>query len=460
MQPDPTHQGTARHRVPGRGTVVTEMRVVPVAGTDSMLLNLSGAHGPWFTRNIVILTDDSGRTGLGEVPGGGAIERALNDVRPRVVGQPVSLHATVVSEVMDAIGERDAAGRGLQTYDERVAVHAAAGIECALLDLMGQDLGVPLCALLGDGPARDSVEVLGYLFYVGEAARTPLPYRDESRSGVAWHRVRNEPALDGASLLRQAEAAHERYGFTSFKLKGGVRSPEEEAEDVRALATRFPGAQVTLDPNGCWSLKDAIETGKGLKDVVAYLEDPCGAEQGFSGREILAEFRRATGVRTATNMVASDRRQLAHALALRAVDIPLADPHFWTLAGSIDVARTCVRHGLTWGSHSNNHMDISLAMFVHVGAAAPGDVTALDTHWIWQEGQRLTHEPPEIRSGRVRVPRRPGLGVTLDIERLAAAHEAYRRLPDGSRNDAVAMQYRVPGWKFDPKRPCLGRGGG
>jgi len=457
MQPDPTHQGTARHRVPGRGTVVTEMRVVPVAGTDSMLLNLSGAHGPWFTRNIVILTDDSGRTGLGEVPGGGAIERALNDVRPRVVGQPVSLHATVVSEVMDAIGERDAAGRGLQTYDERVAVHAAAGIECALLDLMGQDLGVPLCALLGDGPARDSVEVLGYLFYVGDAARTPLPYRDESRSGVAWHRVRNEPALDGASLLRQAEAAHERYGFTSFKLKGGVRSPEEEAEDVRALATRFPGAQVTLDPNGCWSLKDAIETGKGLRDVVAYLEDPCGAEQGFSGREILAEFRRATGVRTATNMVATDWRQMVHSLVLQSVDIPLADPHFWTLSGSVRVAQTCRDFGLTWGSHSNNHFDVSLAMFTHVGAAAPGRVTAIDTHWIWQDGQRLTKQPLKIDGGLVQVPKAPGLGIELDMDEVRKAHALYLQHGLGARDDAVAMQYLIPGWRFDPKRPCLVR---
>ena len=115
----------------------------------------------------------------------------------------------------------------------------------------------------------------------------------------------------------------------------------------------------------------------------------------------MAEFRRATGLPTATNMIATDWRQLAHALSLQSVDIPLADPHFWTMAGSVRVAQTCRDWGLTWGSHSNNHFDVSLAMFTHVGAAAPGRVTAIDTHWIWQDGQRLTKEPLQIDGGQV-----------------------------------------------------------
>ena len=171
----------------------------------------------------------------------------------------------------------------------------------------------------------------------------------------------------------------------------------------------------------------------------------------------MAEFRRATGLRTATNMVATDWRQLEHALKLEAVDIPLADPHFWTMEGSVQVAATCAKHGLTWGSHSNNHFDISLAMFTHVGAAAPGDVTAMDTHWIWQEGQRLTQEPLQIRGGKVAVPAQPGLGATIDEHQLAAAHDLYLKLPSGARDDAVAMQFLLPGWKFEPKKPCLVR---
>jgi glucarate dehydratase len=436
---------------------ITDLRVVPVAGQDSMLLNLSGAHGPWFTRNLVILTDNAGRTGVGETPGGEAIRQTLEECRELVVGQTLGRWQDLVSEVGRRFGARDAGGRGLQTYDLRTTIHCQAALECALLDLLGQALDVPLCALLGEGQQRPSVEMLGYLFYVGDRRRTPLPYRDGSAETDPWLRLRDEPALDAPSIVRLAEAAHARYGFNDFKLKGGVFAGEREMEAAQALAARFPAARVTLDPNGAWSLADAIRLCSGRQDVLAYAEDPCGAEDGRSGREVMAEFRKATGLPTATNMVATDWPQLVDALKVGAVDIPLADPHFWTLRGAVRVAQACADWGLRWGSHSNNHFDVSLAMFTHVAAAAPGDITAIDTHWIWQDGQRLTREPLKIVGGMVRVPDRPGLGVELDMAQVEAAHAAYRRLPQGGRDDAAAMQFLIPGWTFDPKRPCLVR---
>ncbi|WP_330172306.1 glucarate dehydratase [Streptomyces sp. NBC_01498] len=437
---------------------VVAVRVVPVAGEDSMLLNLSGAHAPHFTRNLVVLTDSEGRTGVGEVPGGERIRATLEAARDLVVGRSVGDHHAVLRAVRERFGDRDTAGRGAQTFDLRVTVHAVTALESALLDLLGQHLGVPLCALLGEGRQRDRVPVLGYLFYVGDRGRTDLPYRAGDGTGDDWLRLRDEEALTPEAVVRLAEAAQRRYGFQDFKLKGGVLPGAEEADAVRALAERFPGARITLDPNGAWPLKEAVALGRELRDVLAYAEDPCGAEDGYSGRETMAEFRRATGLRTATNMIATDWRQLGHAVRADAVDIPLADPHFWTLNGSVRVAQLCEAWGLTWGSHSNNHFDVSLAMFTHVAAAAPGDITAIDTHWIWQDGQRLTVRPFAIRDGALEVPDRPGLGVELDWERVESAHEVYRSLGLGARDDAVAMRYLMPGWEFDPGRPALVRG--
>ncbi len=437
--------------------LIRSIRVVPVAGEDSMLLNLSGAHGPFFTRNVVLITDDSGRTGVGEVPGGEKIRRTVEESAPLLIGKPVEEYEPLLDAVSRKFADRDAGGRGLQTFDLRVTIHAVTALESALLDLLGQRQDVPVAALLGTGMLRRKVLALGYLFYVADRRKTTLPYRDESGSDVAWHRLRNEEAMTPEAVVRLAEATQERYGFQDFKLKGGVLSADAEADAVSALHARFPKARVTLDPNGAWSLEEAIRVGTKLKGVLAYAEDPCGAEHGRNGREVMAEFRRRTGLPTATNMVATDWPQLQDALRLKAVDIPLADPHFWTMRGSVKVAQTCKEHGLTWGSHSNNHFDVSLAMFTHVAAAAPGEVTAIDTHWIWQEGQRITKEPLLIREGFLTVPARPGLGVEIDEARLEAAHQAYRRLPGGSRDDAVAMQFLIPGWKFDPKRPCLVR---
>jgi len=437
--------------------IIESIRVVPVAGCDSMLLNLSGAHGPFFTRNIVLITDSSGHTGLGEVPGGEKIRQTVEDAAPLLVGQEIGRYEHLLAAVSDAFSDRDAGGRGLQTFDLRVTIHAVTGLESALLDLLGQHLKKPVAALLGAGQQRSEVEMLGYLFFIGDRRLTTLGYRDEAGSPHAWHRLRNEEALTPERIVRQAEAAQDRFGFQDFKLKGGVLSPAREIEAVRALAARFPKARITLDPNGAWRLKEAIEVCRNLHGVLAYAEDPCGAEDGFSGREIMAEFKQATGLRTATNMVATDWRQFGHALKLEAVDIPLADPHFWTMRGSVKVAQVCEQHGLTWGSHSNNHFDISLAMFTHVGAAAPGDVTAMDTHWIWQEGQRLTKEPLQIKGGKIAVPEKPGLGIEIDPAQLEAAHQLYLTLPTGSRDDAVAMQFLIPGWTFDHKKPCMVR---
>jgi len=440
-----------------RTPLVSEFRVIPVAGRDSMLLNLSGAHGPFFTRNLLVLTDSAGRTGVGEVPGGEKIRQTLEDARELVVGQPLGSRQRLVQEVQRRFAGRDAGGRGLQTFDLRTTIHAATAIECALLDLLGQHLGVPVAALLGDGQQRDAIEVLGYLFYVGDHSKTDLPYASEPGADNDWCRLRHEAALTPEAIVRQAEAAQSRYGFNDFKLKGGVLRGEEEIEAIRALHERFPQARVTLDPNGGWRLEDAVRLMRDMGGIVAYAEDPCGAEEGFSGREVMAEFRRATGLPTATNMIATDWRQLAHALALQSVDIPLADPHFWTLAGAVRVAQTCRDWGLTWGSHSNNHFDVSLAMFTHVAAAAPGRVTAIDTHWIWQDGQRLTTSPLQIKGGLVDVPKTPGLGVALDMAEVEKAHQLYLQHGLGARDDATAMQSLVPGWRFDPKRPALDR---
>ena len=437
--------------------VVIALRVIPVAGHDSMLMNLSGAHGAFFTRNLLVLTDSAGHTGVGEVPGGENIRATLEEAALIVVGQSIGNAQAVLNAMRTRFADRDSGGRGLQTFDLRTTIHAVTAVESALLDLLGQHLNVPVAALLGEGQQRSSVEMLGYLFFIGDRAQTDLPYRSELNAENDWFRLRNEKAMTTESVVRLAEAARERYGFNDFKLKGGVLAGEAEIEAVTALHERFPQARVTLDPNCGWLLKDAVRLMRDMRGVVAYAEDPCGAEDGFSGREVMAEFRRETGLPTATNMVATDWRQLVHSLSLQSVDIPLADPHFWTMAGSVRVAQTCRDWGLTWGSHSNNHFDVSLAMFTHVAAAAPGKVTAIDTHWIWQDGQGLTKDPLQIVDGHVQVASAPGLGVALDMHKVERAHQLYLQHGLGARDDATAMQYLIPGWKFDNKRPCMVR---
>ncbi|WP_221563198.1 glucarate dehydratase [Alkalihalobacillus sp. TS-13] len=436
---------------------IVEMSVIPVAGHDSMLLNLSGAHGPYFTRNVVILKDSSGNVGVGEVPGGEGIRKTLEDSKPLLIGSSIGHYNNLLKKVKHSFAARDANGRGKQTFDLRITIHAVTALEAALLDLLGKHLDVPVAALLGEGQQRDKVKMLGYLFYIGDRNKTDLPYISGEGEEDEWLRVRHEEALTPEAIVKLAQAAEKRYGFKDFKLKGGVLGGKEEIEAIRALAESFPEARITLDPNGAWSLQEAIGLCRDMHGTLAYAEDPCGAENGYSAREVMAEFKRATGLPTATNMIATDWRQMGHTVQLNAVDIPLADPHFWTMQGSVRVAQMCNDWGMTWGSHSNNHFDISLAMFTHVAAAAPGEITAIDTHWIWQDGQRLTKEPFDIEEGHVTVPDKPGLGVEVDTGQIEKAHRLYKEMELDARDDSVAMQYLIPGWEFDPKRPSMVR---
>lgn len=443
--------------------IITKMRVIPVAGYDSMLMTLSGAHAPCFTRNLVILTDSAGHTGLGEIHGGDYTRDCLNAVQPLVEGRPVSEYRQVLQAIHKL--SRPGAGEGgdIQTLDIsklKFVVKSEWAIECAMLDLLGQHLGVPMCQLLGEGKQRGEVEALGYLFYVSDKNKVPagqMRYLDESASSDPWFRLRREEILTPARVVEEAQALHEKYGFENFKLKGGVLAGESEMETLRALKKCFPDARVNIDPNGAWSLEEAIALCKDMHDVITYVEDPCGPEAGYSGREIMREFKNATQFQVATNMIATDWRQFYHTVSLNACDIILADPHFWGFDGAVRMSQLLDSWGLTWGIHSNNHFDITLAAFAQVGAAAVGNPAPLDTHWIWQDGQNLLEDAPRIVNGRLQVPEGPGLGVHLNMERVLEANALYSKLPSHDRDDSAAMQYLIPGWKYDHKKPCLVR---
>lgn len=440
---------------------IVDMKVIPVAGYDSMAMTLSGAHGPYFTRNLVILTDEIGHQGVGEIHGGDDIAKSLESCKPLVVGQEIGAYRSVVNRLRTgswkAAGNNGEGLQGLDLKNLKFVVRSEAAVECAMLDLLGQYMELPVCELLGNGRQRDEVTMLGYLFYVSDKNKTDLPYLDESNSTDPWFRLRRKEMVTPEAIVEQALTLQKKYGFRNFKLKGGVFEGKEEIKAIRALKEALPEARINIDPNGAWSLDEAINLTKGLHGVLTYTEDPCGPEKGFSSREIMCEYKNATQHMVATNMIATDWRQFYHAVSLRSVDIVLADPHFWTMNGSVRIAQVLNDWGLTWGSHSNNHFDISLAIFAQCAAAAPGNITPVDTHWIWQDGQELTKHPYKIEDGVIKVGNAPGLGIELDMDKVAKAHKLYMSLPNHDRDDAVAMQYLIKDWKFDSKRPCLVR---
>jgi glucarate dehydratase len=387
---------------------ITEMVVTPVACPDPPLLNHHGVHEPWFLRVIVQLRTDDGFEGVGEGPGGALYVQQLQVAAKHVVGaDPYHLEA-------------------LRVLIGRPNVFST--IEVACLDLIGKATGRPIYDLLG-GPARRRVPFAAYLFYK-EAGEDD------------WG-----PALTAEQLLHQAERFHELFGMTVFKLKGGVLEPDLEVRTVKLMRERFgPAAGLRLDPNAAWSVETSIRVAEQLRETwLEYLEDPTADIEGMS------QVALRTPLPLSTNMCVTAFEHIPLAFRARAVQVVLGDHHGW---GGL----TAFRHlgvickTLGWGvsQHSNSHLGISFAAMIHAAAAIPNLLYASDTHYPWNAASDVVRETDHFRfhEGKIDLWDAPGLGVTVDPDKLAAAHEAYtnRGSATMARDDVSAMRERNPDW--------------
>ncbi|SBT88311.1 glucarate dehydratase [Streptomyces sp. DI166] len=421
---------------------ITDVRLTPILVADPPLLNTQGVHQPYTPRLIVEVETADGVTGVGETYGD---TRYLELARPfaeRLTGRQVSdlnglftIADDVAVDGSQVSGAVDVGGlRGVQTAD-KLRLSVVSGFEVACLDALGKALGLPVHALLG-GKVRDSVEYSAYLFYKWAA----------HPEGVAAEEDDWGAALDPDGIVAQARKFTERYGFTSFKLKGGVFPPQEEIAAVRALAAAFPGHPLRLDPNGAWSVETSLAVAKELGDVLEYLEDPA------LGTPAMARVAAGTDVPLATNMCVTTFAEIKEAFARDAVQVVLSDHHYWGgLRNTQHLAAVCRTFGVGVSMHSNTHLGISLAAMTHVASTVPNLHHACDSHYPWQSEDVLT-ERLRFEGGRVAVGDRPGLGVELDRDRLRFLHR--RWLADEGtlrdRDDAAAMRAAEPGWSVPP----------
>lgn len=409
---------------------VTQVRITPVAVQDPPLLNSTGVHQPYALRAIIELESDAGPVGLGEAYGDDHSLGRLNAVAPLLKGlDPFNLHDLAV-RVRTALGVPAASTPhelvGAASVDKTFATTLAA-FEVPCLDLQGHAVGRPVSDLLG-GAVRDAVPYSGYLFYRWKGA-------DD------WGE-----ALDPAGIVAQAKRMVEQYGFGSLKLKGGVFPPDEEIDAIRALRESFPEHPLRLDPNAAWTVKTGVRVGQRLAGVLEYLEDPCAGIDG------MAAVASQVPMPLATNMCVTTFADLPPAVAQRAVQVVLADHHFWGgLRESQRLAGICTTFGLGLSMHSNTHLGISLAAMTHLAAATPDLGYACDTHTPWQVEDVV--EPGVLRfvGGAVPVPTGPGLGVSLDRDALTRLHEQYQHCGIRRRDDAAAMREVNPSW--NPTRP-------
>jgi len=378
-------------------STIAAIRATPVTvPLEAPLRHSNGTHWGRFVRTIVEIETSDGYVGLGEMGGGGEeATRAFAALESYLRGHDVFRLEAMRLAICNPTAS---------LYNNRTQLHAA--LEFACLDVMGQKLGVPVHALLG-GKLRDTVEFASYLFF-----RYPDPGTGEGEVRTA------------AQLVAHARALKERHGFRVHKLKGGVYPPAYELDCYRAVAAALPGERMRYDPNGALPFVDAVHFGRAIEDLPTdYFEDPV---YGIAHMKSLRDFVRLP---LATNTIVVSFEQLAANLAVRAVDVILLDTTFWGgIRPCIKAAGVCETGGLQVAVHSSGELGIQLATMLHLGAVLPNLGYAADAHYHHLTDDVVTGGLMRYEAGAIRVPDAPGLGVTLDRERVALYHALYREL--------------------------------
>lgn len=429
-----------------RGPKIAEMRITPIAVTDPPLRNAVGLHAPFALRTIIELLTEDNISGVSEIPGNADINAALDDAREVIVGaDPFQLNGMKLA-LDDRFGGGGPDERGDSPWDQRRLVHVFSAIEVACLDIIGKITRRPVVDLLG-GMVRERVPFAAYLFYKFQGAGGERGFNTDPHA-TGWAAARQAEALDPESIVVQAKAMCDEFGFVPLKLKAGVLEPKIEVDTMFALREAFgPDVPLRIDPNGVWSVETSMEYGRKMKDILEYYEDPT------RGQEAMAEVRKALGVPMATNMCTTSFDDIPDSIRLGSEDIILSDHHFWGgLRASVELGRICQTFGRELSMHSNSHVGISLMAMVHMAGAIPNIAYALDTHYPWQSEEVIVGGRVQFEEGTIRVPRDPGLGVELDRDALAKLHDNFLKCGLAHRDDVSEMKKVDPDWEFKPIR--------
>lgn len=409
---------------------IKEVRVTPIALPDPPLLAASGCHGPYFLRTVVEIVTTDGIVGLGETKGNEETVAELRKLAAAVAGRSALAYRQFPEPPLSATNS------------------AYAALEVACLDVIGKATGLRLCDLLG-GPVREDPEFSSYLFF-RYAADHPALLADKR---IVDRRGRGAQALDQygevrtpAAMAELAWQLHQQHGFRVHKLKAGVLKPDLELAALEAISERFGGKHlVRIDPNARWSYETAVRMADRLKRLpLEYYEDP------VVGQEAMGRVRQATGLPMSTNMCVTRLEHLPDAVRFTPVDVVLADHHGWGGFAACQALGMVARHmNWTLSQHSNNHAGISMAAMIHLAALIPELTMASDTHYPWlvDRAEIIVGGKLPITGGRMKIPVAPGVGVELDRDKLALAHEAYQKCGMRERNDAATMQMVEPGWQ-------------
>ncbi|MBA8881246.1 mandelate racemase/muconate lactonizing enzyme family protein [Phyllobacterium myrsinacearum] len=349
-----------------------------------------------FSPTIVEIETDDGLTGLGEAPSA-AVAAIINDVlASRLIGR----------DAFDVAGAENVClpfWTGVQSINDRNRIMAFGAIEMALWDLRGKAWNQPLYQLLG-GAVRKEIPFTDYFSLRGDG---PRKSGEKSPEEVADYCVE----------------LNETYGTTFFEGKFSTENPKVSLR-ILELIRRKLGEDVMLriDSNQAYSLTTARQLVRPLEELnVRNWEDPVATI------EEMRELRRHCLIPFSTHNI-----DIARAMELKVPDAIVGNP---TVHGGIGrfirFLGACEHAGIDFWCYSGDS-GVGSAAYLHLCAAFGWIREPNQSLFRMQTTDVIEGGPFSPRRNVVSVPEGPGLGVTLDRDRLAACHRDY--VENGSKN--------------------------
>ncbi|HYC44116.1 MAG TPA: mandelate racemase/muconate lactonizing enzyme family protein [Burkholderiales bacterium] len=356
----------------------------------------TGAYSAKSTLLIEVTTDE-GITGLGEAPGIPLPEinqLVVEEFRESLIGQdPFAINAFQAR----ALNSQSKAGLTALTWKafRNIANNALGGIEMALWDIVGKATGQPLHRLLG-GALRDRVDMFAWV-----------------------HRKDRGEMIEDALEFR-------KRGFRAFYLKIGLGT-QRDLSDLTALREALgPDALIRGDVNGGWTATQALKEIRALEPVAPdWIEQPV-TEDDLDGFERVA---RASPVPLCIDQGVNTNQLAYDAIRRRLADVICSDIHrVGGLLAFREMAAMAQLANMQVCRHAGPEFGISGMAHVHLMATIPNATLGNQTYATTIADDIVNERTDDFRQGALLVPNAPGIGITLNRDKVMNYAEMYRKM--------------------------------
>ena len=360
----------------------------------------TGTYSAKSTLLIEISTDE-GITGIGEAPGIPLPEinqLIVKEFEPLLVGADPFAINLFHQRALDLQSKIGLTATTWKTY-RNIANNALGGIDIALWDIVGKAMGQPVHRLLG-GALRDRIDMFAWI-----------------------HRKDQREMVEDALQFKQ-------QGFRVYYLKIGLGTQRDRADLMALRDALGPTALIRGDANGAWSATQALQEIRAFEDLkLDWIEQPV-TEADFDGFERVA---RVSPVPLCIDQGVNTNQLAYEAIRRRLADAICSDIHrVGGITALREMAAMAQLANIQVCRHAGPEFAISGFAHLHAMSTIPNASLGNQTYATTIADDIVNEPTTAFRDGSLTVPQTPGIGVTLDRDKVAKYAEMYVKMRSGA----------------------------